>query len=204
MIFKRITDDRLKIQLTGTDMEKLQISYEQLDYSDGQTRKAILVLLELAREETGFDLGAAKLFVEAYPHDNEGCVIYFTMLDNEDDSGTKSKKTIYPSVVFMFDDADVLIDCTTRLFEQYCHRIYKSSLYYFKERFHLVVYPFDRSDDRTTAFISEYAKRVGEGELYTVMLKEHGELIVEDNAVDRLAYHLGQKSPAEVEREPRV
>lgn len=192
MIFKRITDDRLKIQLSGQDMEKLQISYDQLDYSDGQTRKAILVLLELAREETGFELGAAKLFVEAYPHDNEGCVIYFTMLDNENEDN-KKKNTFYPSVVFKFENADVLIDCTFRLFEQYCHRIYKSSLYYFEGSFHLVVYPFDHSDDRTSAFISEYAQKVGEGELYVVWLKEHADLILEDNAVDQLAYYLSPK-----------
>ena len=192
MVFKKIAGDRLKVLLTGEDMQRLAITYDQLDYADDQTRKVILELLELARTETGFDLGDARLFVEAYPYQEEGCVIYFTTL-SPGDGGLRIKKPIYNSIVFEFDQVDPLIDGAVRLFSQYSHRIYKSSLYYWRKRFYLILSPFDRTDSRTTSFLSEYGRKYGEGEICAAFIREHGSAIAQEGAIDRLAYFLGER-----------
>ncbi len=195
MVFRKISGDRLKILLTGEDMQRFAITYDQLDYADEQTRKVILQLLEMARMETGFELGNTKLFIEAYPYEQEGCVIYFTGLEEHHQQPSHSK-SIYHAMIFEFDQADTLIEGAIRLFAQYSHRIYKSALYHWKKKFYLIVYPFDSIDSPTITMLGEYGKKYGEGEISAAYIREHATVIAPENAIDRLAYFLGDhKSP---------
>lgn len=198
MTFRKIAGDRLKILLTAEDMELLCLTYEQLDYADEQTREAILSLLELGCDETGFDPGDNRLFVEAYPWDGEGCVLYFSVISNSE-KPSRPKRAVYGQVIYAFDDLDLLIDGAVRLFRMYCHRIYKSSLYRLDGGYRLILYPFDPTDSHTTGFLSEYGQLVGEGEIAAAFVREHGTPVIEDNAIDKLAYYLApNQGPGEI------
>ncbi len=187
MIFKMITKDKLKVVLSPIDMDRLAISYSALDYHDDLTRQVLLQLLSTAKEKTGFDPCDTRLFIEVYPYDEGGCVIYFTTLDTETDSPLAPA---YGPVVFMFDDVDILIQASIKLFCQYCHRIYKSSLYLIGGEYRLIIYPLDQDDNRTIAFLCEYGQKVGEGPVAAAFVEEHGQVILKERAIDTLSYYL--------------
>lgn len=177
--------EKLEIALNCADMQKLDLSYEEMDYSDEQTRKTLVALLEYAKTTANFHPRGAKLLVEVFPRADGGCVLHFTSLG--------SRFRSYPShlalepVVFEFSDADTLLEASVKTFARYSHRIYKSSLYRYREQYRLVVYPLDYSDQLSVYFLSEFARKVGQGEILAAYVEEHGELIIADNALDTLS-----------------
>ena len=44
-----------KITLTEKDLDAMSISYEDMDYKNPETKRAILDLIERVKEETGLD-----------------------------------------------------------------------------------------------------------------------------------------------------
>lgn len=190
MEFKRVGDEGLRVLLTGVDMMRLGVSYEGLDYANEETRAAILTLLEAGCLETDFDPGEARLFVEAYPWE-DGCALYFTPLwEEERGRRPKAKKAVCSPLIYAFGELDTVIEGAVRLFALYCHRIYKSSLYRLGEEYRLILYPFDPGESHTALFLSEYGRRVGAGEIAAALVREHGEAVIEHNAIDKLAYYL--------------
>jgi negative regulator of genetic competence, sporulation and motility len=186
MVFVLIGGDKLKVCLTAQEVESMPVDFEDLDHPSPRTKKLLVEMLEQGKAETGFSPKGAKLFVEIYPDGEGGYVLYFTALNRQ----AGGKPGLKP-VIFAFEDADVLCDGSARLYERYGHRVYKSSLYRYRGEFLLVVYPLDYSDRLSVYFISEYARKVGEGELLAAFIEEHGEEILRDAAIDTLAEYFG-------------
>ena len=82
MKIKAQTDNRICIELTHEDMIELDITYEELDYSNIETRRVLWTLLDEARLKLGRNISLTqKMLIEAIPDDNGGCTIYFTVTD---------------------------------------------------------------------------------------------------------------------------
>lgn len=182
-----VSDDKLKILLTRQDMDGLGLIYENVDYSDENTRRVLLTLLGKAKEESGFSPRGAKLFVEVYPGDDGGCSLYFTTIRKP--SRLPGAQSAISPAVFEFDNVDDLIDGARKTFERYSHRIYKSSLYLLNGKYRLLVYNLDYSDKLSVYFLSEFARRVGEDEILAAYTIERGAEIIADSALDILAKH---------------
>lgn len=176
--------NKLQIILSVEDLEGLGITYESLDYINPQTRSAITLLLNTAKDQTGFEPGEGKLLIEVYPLENDGCAIFFTTLSIRED-------TTCEPVVFPFNDIDLLIDVCCKLYQQYSHRLFKSSTYLLEGTYYLVIYSLDASEGITSRFLSEYSHRVGKGRLMEEFLAEHGSCLVEDDAVDTFCGYFG-------------
>ena len=58
----KISDSKLKIALTPTDMEKYSLDIQTMDYDKTETRSAFWQLLDEAKHKTGFDAASEKIF----------------------------------------------------------------------------------------------------------------------------------------------
>ena len=140
-----VSDDKLKISLKRQDMDSLGLVYEKINYSDDKTKKALLALLEQAKEDVGFAPRGAKLFIEVYANGDDGCNLYFTIIRRP----TKlpdSQVAISP-VVFEFSNTGDMIEGACKAFKRYSHRIYKSSLYLLRGKYRLLIYNLDYPTD---------------------------------------------------------
>lgn len=190
MKFRLIRYDKLKVQLSCLDMKNLSLSYADMDYSDEITREAMLLLLDKAKAATGFDASDSRLFIEVYP-DGEGCVIYFTAINTDRPlTGLHREGYSVEPAVFEFDDIDILITAAAKLFKKLCHRIYKSSLYRYKDKYRLIVLPLDYLDRLSVGFLCEYGDKIGEGEVLAAFTEEHGEPLLVENAIDAIAEYM--------------
>lgn len=185
MQIKLLGKNKLQITLLQSDLEELGITYESLDYMNPQTRKAITELLRKAKEKTSFQPERGKLLIEVYPLEDNGCAIYFTTLCGYEESACEP-------AVFPFSDADLLIDACCKLYQQYSHRLFKSSAYYLDNTYYLVLYSLDSCEGVVTRFLTEYSHQVGKGRLMELFLAEHGKCLIQDNAVDTLCGYFGQ------------
>ncbi len=75
-----ISESKLKVMLTATDMRLYGISGESLDKNDAVSRKAFWNILDEAKLQTGFDPAGCKLFVQMYQSKSGGCELFVTRL----------------------------------------------------------------------------------------------------------------------------
>ena len=73
-----ITTSRLKIVMTSADMEKYEITCDNLDYDEKGTKNAIRNILDEAKHKVGFDAKGTKVFVQVFPSKGGGCEMYVT------------------------------------------------------------------------------------------------------------------------------
>ena len=187
MEIKKLETGRVRIALTGEELQELNLCYDDIDCEAPETQALICTLVAAARSRTGFDPGC-RLMAEFYP-EGQGCVVYLS--DADDPLQQRPARKVTTPVIYLFDDLNLLITAAVGLFARCSHRIRKSSLYLMEHTWRLVLYPLDTVENITLGFLDEYAPRCGEGELAAAMLREHAEPLIEENAVDLLAAYFG-------------
>ncbi|MCL2857800.1 MAG: adaptor protein MecA [Oscillospiraceae bacterium] len=193
MDFTLIGPDKLKVDLTANDLAGLALEYKDLDHKDERTRQVLIDLIARGREAAGFSPRSAKLYIEIYPREEGGCVIYYTKLTTGQlDSGGSFLPGPTP-VVFAFEDIETLLAAGRRAYALFRHRILKSCLYTRGRSYRLIIYPLDFGEGPSVSFLREYARLVGEGSVLTAHIEEHWQLLTADNALETLANIEGAK-----------
>lgn len=75
----KISQSRLKIMLTSEDMNEFKLDFPDLTSENCQSpeaRRALRCILEKAKEITGFDTGADRVFIQLYPSREGGCEMF--------------------------------------------------------------------------------------------------------------------------------
>ena len=117
-------EERIAVTLTETDMQDLDITYEEMDYSNIETRRVIWTILDEARRALGKSIDIDnRLLVQVSPADCGGCIIRFTQSNTKCNISGKRlimKKDCEP-LLFRAIDSDAFIDCIAVLKELKTH-----------------------------------------------------------------------------------
>lgn len=184
MNFHLVSEYKLKAMLNKKDMHKLNITYKNMDCKDKNSRKTLCKILEEGKVLTGFMPRDNKLFVQIFPEENGGCIIFFNILKHTNDI---AYGFFAPDpVVFEFLEFDNIITAAAKVWNRLRHKIDKSFVYKINGRYILVVYPLDYADMLSIAFIYEFADIIGTGFIKNAYICEHGELLLADNALEIL------------------
>ena len=145
------------IELSGSDMKKLNLSFEEMDYSDEETRRAIFSVLNIAREslDQHFELSdTAK--VEALPRENGGCLLFFTIQPK------KKRFRVQPvsDIMYASEKIDTFFDLASAIDKTEMQKI-RSSLYYFDGIYYLRL--TGRLHHSLVSEVCEYAEPVIKG-----------------------------------------
>ena len=178
---------KIKILLDMEDMKALDISFEEMDYSNIETRRVIWTLLDEARRELNADIDpSGRMLIEVAPSEGGGCIMYFTVLAPEPSARPRRllmKKPLKP-VVYEFDSVDSLLSIGDGVKFLSADRP-KSELYILGGKYRLIIYPSDPNGALTTV-ISEYGTCSGEGLIAAAYTREHWSLLSEGNALDNI------------------
>jgi negative regulator of genetic competence, sporulation and motility len=191
MKIEALSDNRITVELTQQDMTELDITYEEMDYSNIDTRRVIWTLLDRARETLGRDIDpCGRMLIEAVPKPEGGCTINFTVLSGELRSTTYPGKLHFKKdstyITFEFDSIDSLMSCA-RSFTQSGRHLINSELYSYKGLYRLLICP-GSEPKIVKSFFSEYGSMCGESNLQAEFTREHWALITEYNAIEKLAH----------------
>lgn len=187
MEFSLVSSEKLKVTLSPDDLLRLGLRYEEIDYQDEKTRKALVDLLAEGRASAGFQPRGAKLYIEVFPSAEGGCVICYTRLAGGETFARGRLLAGPPPIVFAFSDPDALLRAgalTARLYRQ---RILASTLYAFGREYRLIIHPLDIGDHLSASFLGEYGRLVGTGNLLAAYIEEHGKLLRQTDALEALA-----------------
>ncbi len=84
----RISDTKLKIMLTSSDMTHYDLHTDNISIADQHVRRVLRRLLADAKEQTGFDGDMSRLYVQMYPCVDGGCELFISKPDGGEDIGT--------------------------------------------------------------------------------------------------------------------
>lgn len=191
MRMETIDSHRIMIELTKDDLINLNITYEEMDYGNIETRRVIWTLLDEARKTLGCDIDpSGRLTVEAIPAPDGGCFLQFTVPKVH---VAKNARSMSENVlIYEFNSADDLLQASRRILtDDIESELYMSSD---EKRYRLIVYLYSDSEN-TALILSEHGKICGEDELCAAFTREHFVLVCEYKALTKLRIYNKANKP---------
>ena len=191
MKFLLVSDSKLKITLTGKEMREYSIDPDTVDHFNSASRRGFWRVLEIARTRVGFDATGDKILIQFYPINSAECEVFVTKLgilspgnarlvSRSDRVRTLEKRHSY----YVFESSEDLLFVASDIAGE---SPVESALYTLgDERFVLSIHEYKAGGEHTEfPVLSEYSRRLSAD--FLGYLLEHGELLIERNAIERLA-----------------
>ncbi len=97
-------EEKISVTLSSVDMNDLEITYDEMDYANIETRRVIWTVLDEAKKVLGKPINIdSRLLIQASPAEDGGCILQFTRLP---ESGENKKKRFV-----LKKDAEPLLFC---------------------------------------------------------------------------------------------
>lgn len=190
MKFEKLNDTKIKIILSLKDMELNNISVQNLFSNSDSSQKLLQTMLNMAKEEIGFDAGDSKLLVEAIMLSDEECSFTITKLCDEIQTSNENN-----AFIFKFDNFDNFIDLCTFLnnfsdlnlkdFSRNFSLISYNNTYYL---YNFNVETYSILLDYMKEIFSEFGTNVSDSKIIDGILNEYGKIIFEKNAIVKCIY----------------
>ncbi len=181
-------ENRIVVELSRSDMTELDITYEEMDYGNIETRRVIWTLLDRARQTLCRDIDpSGKLLIETVPTPDGGCVLCFTVLQREAGASSPRMLRIHKEstrLLYRFRTLDDLTDCACRI---RCTGIpLRAQLYVWKDAYFLLIDGLlpPRS---IRSLLSEYGTLCPQESFRLSVLREHGKLLADGDAIEKLS-----------------
>lgn len=137
MEFLVVSDSKLKIMMNRDDMKKYGIDGDNIDYDNPKIRRSFWRILDVARNECGFEASGDKVLIQFYPS-KDGSEIFVTKLGlisaGAERTIAKSSKVAMLSTrrtVYKFSSFSSLVSAAKIIELEECERPPKA---YFDER----------------------------------------------------------------------
>lgn len=171
--------------MSQQDLHKLNTTYDEINYYSKNTKNVITEILSQAKTITGFNYVGKTLLIEILPHKENGCIIYFSSIQNYKNH-FQLKKSIFRKYSFEYLNIEDLIISSILLFERHGYKIFKSSLYINKKskKYFLTLSIISSEDKEIISLLKEFAKQKIKGPLFQSLIDEHYKIIIKNNAIE--------------------
>ena len=116
-------EEKISVTLSKADMKDFDITYDELDYSNIETRRVIWTILDEVKKVLGKSVNIDnRLLIQVSPDENGGCHLQFTQLNEPADYKKKRlimKKEEQPILFFPFNP-DAFTDSFRTLRSLFC------------------------------------------------------------------------------------
>lgn len=168
-------NSKIIVELSDEDMVKLDITYDELDYSNIDTRRVIWTILAKVRKRLGRDIDpSGKMTIETLPSKSGGCMIFFTVPQEDARQRRTLPMRIYKeNFVYEFENSDDVIDFYKSMRNTDEAQLMSAELYHDeKGRYRMI---FNRLPDLPSVKnrLSEFASFCGEGVIQAQFTREH-------------------------------
>lgn len=182
MRVEELTAQAILVELTGDDMKKLRITYEQMDGADVETRRVIWTVLSDVNSTLGRPFGSrGRLTVAAMRQGAEGCLLLFTQ---ETPPRRYLLRQSTGRLTAQFATLDAVFACAEAL--RFSGVKAESSLYRHENGYRLLVRP-GIGGGRLRQCLTEFGAIVGETEAVARHTAEHWRCLIAQNALEALA-----------------
>lgn len=185
MVIEVISSNTIKVILSQDDMSAYDVSFEKLDRSNPETKRLLLDLIESIKQEKDIDLSSERLFVEAFPKDDGGCLLYLSML-NSSVKITSDRPTVYNTLICAISSPQSLMKICSRICEHFNHIVHNSELYYENGTYQLILLIYRKTDRKLRTMLNEFCEISGSTELEASVIREHYSCIFPVDAIEEI------------------
>ena len=163
-----IGEEKILVALSDKDMNELDITYDEMDYSNIETRRVIWTILDEAKRSLGKSIDTdGRILIEVTPGDDGGCIMCFTTMPITDYKSKKKlimKKEAEPLLFKALDenaflDALKVLKCASDSYKSFEIFSYYKNLYF-------VIYPKITGTEKISYILSDFGDIFfGENEL---------------------------------------
>lgn len=167
MDIQSISVNKFVVVLNSEDLMQLDITYDEMDYSNIETRRVIWTILDTVRQSTGRDVDpSGNIVIEAAPDNSGGCLLMFTIPASLGKIGTVISKGSLTRI-YEFENENDLLDVSAALGRDCaCGRIFTDG-----KRFR-VEFPADKVS-LCCRIIEEYGSFIGKDDMTIASTHEH-------------------------------
>ncbi|MDR1409295.1 MAG: adaptor protein MecA [Oscillospiraceae bacterium] len=201
MKIEELSEERIVVELSAQDMAELEITFEELDYANIETRRVIWTLLDRAGRELRRDIDpSGRMMIEVIPRGTGGCVLHFTLIGQSkrivpQKKPPRKSTPSTPCLSFAFPSIDPVLD-SARAYISFGSPLPEHSALYEKDgEYRLLVTPGGRPR-ALCAFLQEYGELLPGGVMSAAATREYWREVVAKNALEKLSGQPGQR-PAE-------
>ena len=211
MKVEKISETQIKFVLNQSDLMNRDIRLSELAYGSEKTQQLFREMMEQAMAECHFNADNTPLMIEAVPLSADSIMIIVTkvaetrdddkhmnLLKHMREAKRQLQQRTQPTIrlernadsqltIYSFNSLDEAASASARLFGIFtgASKLYKSN-----GRFYMTIHN-DNPDDRLSTaslelILNEYGQKHISTPLSAVYLEEHGELIIQEDAVDIL------------------
>ncbi len=166
MDIQPISNNRFIVGLSCDEMKDLDITYDEMDYSNIETKRVIWTILDTVRRDTGRDVDpSGNLMIEAAPDTDGGCLLMFTVASGPNKKSETVISKANPTRIYEFENLDDLLD--------FMHFLPNSSRRVFtRNNKYRLELPTETSTE-LRRMLNEYAKFIGKDSLTVAHTHEH-------------------------------
>ena len=175
MFLQRVNGDQFKVSISATELKKMGIVINK-KISDGDARKITNYLL---MSSPAFYSGGN--FNLGFKQNRQGGVEVL-ITKSEKKAAGKTEKPL----IFCYEDINALFTSAKEISRRYSHKISASDLYLYGGKYYLVIFPTFEMDLDFFILLSEFSFLFGCGNEKSSKLKEHGRLLKEGEAIEKL------------------
>ena len=168
MIIEHVGANKIKVVVDSEEQKIYGITYETMNYCDGNTRKLCESIVERAKNEVGFSIEDSKLLVEAKQGLNGSVTLFLSKIPFSDHEKTELfGQTVKFSSVNDLLDSDIV-------FKRYGNSVKALNVYLFENKYYIYfeVLTTDKIAKTMLIDLLEFSERSGISES---VLEEHGE-----------------------------
>ncbi len=160
-------EEKISVTLSSVDMNDLEITYDEMDYANIETRRVIWTILDEAKKVLGkpIDLDN-RLLIQVSPKDDGGCILQFTRLPETTDNKKKRfilKKDAEPLLFYAFN-INAFIDAVS-LIKKSESTIKNFAIYKYNSEHYIIIQPKISFSEKTIfsfcelGYISSFLKK---------------------------------------------
>ncbi len=153
-------DEKIAVTLSHQDMNELDITYDEMDYSNIETRRVIWTVLDEAKRVLGKPINTdGRLLVQVSPADDGGCLMLFTqmpLLENNSKKRLVMKKDAEP-ILWQAFDSDSFIDALGIL-KNKTQFIRNIEGYLYKNKYYIIIHPKPSFCEKIDLALCEYGE----------------------------------------------
>ncbi len=169
-------NEKIAVTLSHQDMNELDITYDEMDYSNIETRRVIWTVLDEAKRVLGKPINTdGRLLVQVSPADDGGCLMLFTqmpLLENNSKKRLVMKKDAEP-VLWQAFDCNSFLDALSILKSnaQFTRSI---EGYLYKNKYCIIIHPKPSFSDKINLLLCEYGETQESSKGHISKLYEYG------------------------------
>ena len=181
-----IGNNTVKITLNKADMLCYDFRFDSVDCNSPQMKQFIVEMVNTIKDRKNIDLDTKKLYIEAFPKKDGGCLIYISPIE-ETISPRNNSNLSYSTIIADFFDVESVISISEILNEKFSCFIQKSSLYSNNKKYRMIADVYSKAENKIGSIISEFGEIVERSPFEYAATCEYYNCIVTDNAVKLLS-----------------